>query len=411
MTQKWIAAFLFPRFSTAIFPLLYILFSATAFSQTPAPNPLPWPEECREGSLGTPGQPNYQLTLVCMPKKTTWNGNVIAYAHGFVMPDAPLALPTQELSQLKSNEKSLLNLLLDQGFALITTSYSRNGWAIENASKDLNALVDYFKSTAPGPTKKVLLIGASEGGLITTMQLEKYPNIYQGGLALCGAIGGAPFQIRYIGDFRVVFDYFFPDVFEFGVINIPPTAATEWKSKYVPKVNSSIEDQTNSDQLFRITRAAEDSSDILNSRKTTAQVVLGYSVLVTNDLIQVAGGNPYGNQETNSTGSNNDQALNAGLERVSAVPAATDYLTRFYQPTGDLQVPLIAVHNTQDPHVPFQHELIYGSLATSRNRLANFTSIPVPGYGHCAFQEKEVLGALALLFLRTDVSPNISVGG
>ena len=95
------------------------------------------------------------------------------------------------------------------GYAFATTSYSVNGLAIKQGLPDLVDLVNIFRTQHP-TLKRVVLVGVSEGGLITTLATEQYPTVFNGGVAACGPIGDFRGQINYVGDFRVVFDYFFP---------------------------------------------------------------------------------------------------------------------------------------------------------------------------------------------------------
>ena len=60
------------------------------------------------------------------------------------------------------------------------------------------------------------LVGVSQGGLVCTLAVEQNPGIFSGGLSLCGPIGDFRRQINYWGDFRVAFDYFFPNVIPFS---------------------------------------------------------------------------------------------------------------------------------------------------------------------------------------------------
>ena len=172
-----------------------------ALAQGEDPPPWPPPPICNEGELGL------QKILTCMP--ADWNGILVVYAHGFVPPQQPLALPAGELGRfVDASGNNAVEAVLSLGFAFATSSYSTNGWAIEAAGADLNALVDYFASdVAPYPPLKVLLIGASEGGLVTTMQVEKHPDIYGGGLALvrCGRRRALPGEIpgRFPGGVRL----------------------------------------------------------------------------------------------------------------------------------------------------------------------------------------------------------------
>jgi len=143
------------------------------------------PAGCTTGSLtnafGT------QLTLVCVPQPGQWNGTLVVYAHSYVSPETPLQLPLDELTQVMLGGTTVIGFLLGQGFAFATTSYSANGYAVQNAETDLNQLV--AEASEAFPTKPVvILIGASAGGVIAVQQLERFPEIYDGGLAPCGPL-------------------------------------------------------------------------------------------------------------------------------------------------------------------------------------------------------------------------------
>jgi hypothetical protein len=74
----------------------------------------------------------------------------------------------------------------------------------------------------------------TEGGLVAIQLIEQHPDWFAAGLALCAPADGASKQIKDAADFRVVFDYFFPDVFPFGASNVPPDAFKDWETVYVP---------------------------------------------------------------------------------------------------------------------------------------------------------------------------------
>jgi pimeloyl-ACP methyl ester carboxylesterase len=355
-----------------------------------APALAPAQSPCQDGAL------DGQLIRICIPPQ--WNGQLVVYAHGYVAPQQSLALPIGELT---IDGQFVPDMLLSLGFAFATSSYSKNGYALAQAEHDVNALVDHFNQVAPRAAHKVFIVGASEGGLITTMLVERFPTKYTGGLALCGPIGGVPHQIKYLGDFRVVFDDFFPDVFRFGAVDVPPTAFRHWGT-FVQAITRAIRsnpDATN--QLFNVTRAARDPHDPAASAVTTAVSVLFYGIFGTNDLLATAGGNPYDNRFTRYRGSANDAALNAGVERVPSDAPARAYVRTFYDTTGHLHRPLVTLHTTLDPVVPFRHELLYTGKVLLAGRSHNLITLPVPRYGHCHFTIDEVLGAFALLLIRS----------
>jgi hypothetical protein len=189
---------------------------------------------------------------------------------------------------------------------------------------------------------------------------------------------------------------------------VPVGAFQYWDSSYVPAITAGIEGNTGSaSQLFKVTNGAYDSTNLVPSWVETSLADLGYSIFETPDLLITAGGNPYGNFLTWYSGSSNDWRLNRGVERVIASPAARGYMRDYYQTTGNLKVPLVTLHNLQDPDVPFMHELIYFTLTALKGRLGNLVAIPIPGYGHCNFTFNQVLTGFGLLLLKAGVAlPN-----
>jgi hypothetical protein len=226
------------------------------------------------------------------------------------------------------------------------------------------------------------------------MMVEKHPEIYAGGLAMCGPLSGMPAQAKYLLDFRVVFDVFFPTVFDFGAVEIPPDEwLYGWPSHLVNIPFALQSNQGATQQLFSVTGAPVDPFDPTTYAETTLSV-LYYNIWGTNDMLATAGGIPYGNLDTVYTGSFNDPLLNAVVERIDSDGRARAFVRRAYEPTGDLVVPLFTLHNTLDPVVPYWHEIDYGARAAPSGLFVPFT---VQGYGHCVFPPEEILGAFAAL--------------
>jgi pimeloyl-ACP methyl ester carboxylesterase len=382
----------FGKLGTRLFSVVLIacalLLALPLGAQAQDPPLVPWPTEyCGQKSL------DGQIILICTPPGL-WNGALVVYAHGYVAPHMGLALPAEELGRIElPGGASAVDFLLAEGFAFATTSYSKNGWAVNAAEKDLNELVRHFKTKElrnAGLLKKVLIIGASEGGLITTLMVEKYPGIYDGGLAMCGPIGGMPAQVEYLADFRVVFDYFFPDVFPtFGVANVPYDAYLQWPMYEAAILGSIAISPTNTGQLFSAIGTLHGPVD-LNPVfvAATARQALYYSVVGTWDMIDTAGGMPYDNRGTYYGGPMIDPGLNDGVERVRGDGRAMAFVRRAYEPTGELERPLVTIHNVNDYAVPYWHEAMYAQKAWAGAPLMQYTS--GVQYGHCAFTSSEV---------------------
>lgn len=372
-----------------IFVACLVAILSPAASHAQCTLPPPWNSWCVcEGS-----SPNEQR-LICKPDP--FNGTLVVYAHGYVYPQEALALPFEEIAPFAE----VIGGLLDLGFGFATTSYTKNGYAIEQAEDDLNALVNDFRLLYP-QTDRVLLVGASEGGLITAMMLEKHPDIFAGGLALCGPVGGMTQQLKYLGDFRVLFDYFFPSVFPVGLddygnpfyTNVCSPSAP-WEPSYPQKIQAAIDTYPlRTLQLFKITGAAFNLLDSASFAET-AQTDLKYTVCGTKDLVDTASGMPYDNTKTWYDAS---LLLNLRVDRVKGDPGAGLYVKEWYDTTGKLTVPLVTLHNLSDPAVPYKHEELYKQKVAAAGYLSNLTSFHALGYGHCNFQPWQVLGAFAVL--------------
>jgi hypothetical protein len=71
-------------------------------------------------------------------------------------------------------------------------------------------------------------------------------------------------------------------------------------------------------------------------------------------------GQPFDNSTRVYTGSSDDAALNAGVARYTADPAAVSAMNEF-ETGGNLQVPVVTLHTTGDPIVPFEQQSLYAA--------------------------------------------------
>ena len=342
---------------------------------------------------------------ICMPASVPWNSDLVIYAHGYV-PNVgqPVAIPEDQLKL--PDGTSIPDIINSLGYAFATTSYSTNGLAVLQGMADVADLANLFKGLHAG-TRRVYLVGASEGGLVTALAVERFPTVFSGGLATCGPVGDFRKQINYWSDFRVVFDYFFPfppEVFPRWTqtnISIPPNVMAGWPTLGVQIANAVLSKPHATEQLLRVTNAPVDSTN----SATVTETVLGllwYNVFATNDGIGKLGGNPFDNQLRWYIGSDNDLKLNrraGGVARFTANPAALKNMAA-YQTSGRLSVPLVTIHTTGDPIVPYWHEPLYRLKTLGSGNALLYSNIPILRYGHCNFRASEVLTAFALLVLK-----------
>lgn len=330
-----------------------------------------------------------------------WNGDLVLFAHGYVSILEPVAIPENQL--YLPDGTHIPTLVNDLGFAFAVSSYRGNGLIVEDAIMDLEELVTIFNTAVAKPVH-TYLIGASEGGLITIKSIERHASLYSGGLALCGPVGDFQAQIGYFLNFRVVFDYFFPDVLPGSPVSIPDEVMNNWDTVYQPAVIQAIaENPEQTRELLRVTGAAFDP-DVPETAAETVLGLLWYNVFATNDALSKFGGLPYDNSRTVYRGSSNDRALNAGVQRFTADPVAVRTLEAFYQSTGDPLAPIVTMHTIGDPIVPAWHEPQYRMKVRANNKSPLHSNYLLRKYGHCNFEQDEVLLAFRRLIIKVEAA-------
>lgn len=400
----------FSRFAVLSLALASLLvFSCSKNSPLSSDNPVSSSEQTQH-IQATEGSTTYEGTLntgalykIWMPEN--WNGELVVFAHGYVAPNEPIAIPENQLTL--SDGTYIPDLVTDMGYAFATTSYRENGLAVQEGIIDLVELVNQFKSMFPDP-KYTYLVGGSEGGLITIKSSEM-KHVYSGGLALCGPIGDFTKQVDYVGDFRVLFDYFFPGILPGDPMNIPQELMDDWETVYVPKILQAM--QTYPDRVQELIICAKAPVDP-NDPSTFAKTVLGvlwYNVFATNDLVARVGGNPYDNTDKVYRGSADDAYLNKNVQRIAADPAALQKLHELYDTTGKLNIPVITMHTVGDPIVPAWHERLYREKALSQVPKIYYNNIFVMRYGHCNFTSDEVLDGFTKLVMKVKAMDAVSI--
>jgi hypothetical protein len=174
-----------------------------------------------------------------------------------------------------------------------------------------------------------------------------------------------------------------------------------WESVYLPKVAAALAAKPGAAaELLRVARAPVNPFD----PQTAHQTLLGllwYNVFSTNDGIAKLGGQPFDNRLRWYYGSFNDLRLNRDVERFSAEAAALAEIKDHYQTTGKLSSPLVTMHTTGDPIVPYWHAPLYTLKTIQAGSTFKHLHIPIFRYGHCNFKPSEVLAGFGLLVWKT----------
>lgn len=337
-------------------------------------------------------QPDGALYEICVPP--VWNGDVITWAHGYQDPEPTPVLPDDEVEGIP-----IKNIVLGLHYAYAATSYQHTGLVADvgaDALDELPAIVRTVTGAEPG---HFFLVGASEGSLSSILSLQRSGTPFDGGLAVCGPLGSFRAQINWFGDFRAVFDYFFPGVLPGSPISVPASLADNWDTYYVGAIEAALAGAPGkTSQLLSVTRAPVDPGDPATVAETVVDI-LRYNAFATNDAVTRLSGNPYDNSHKWYSGSHNDLRLNLRIHRYHASATALANLASF-ETSGVLRRPTVALHTTGDPVVPAWQLSLYQIKTLLAGSAFQLSAFPVSAYGHCNFTESQVLAGFALLVLR-----------
>jgi len=336
--------------------------------------------------------------IISMPQPAScYNGDMVLFAHGYVPVGSPAGTWQSQLAL--PDGTSLPALLNSLGFGFAASGFSKDGLAILQGIQDTKGLTTAIHSQSIA-VRKYFVTGASEGGLIATKSVES-DSTYSGGVAVCGPLGSFQKQINYFGDVRVLFDYFFPGVLPGTATSIPSALIANWTTVYEPAVVKAV----NSNLLATLQLLNTAQIPIgLNANNAAAAITdaLWYNVFATADAQATLDGNPYGNMHTVYSGSLNDVRLNATVARFSEDQGPITNVPT-YETTGILHDPLVTLHTTADPVVPYWQETLYGAKVQSTGSSSELVQIPALAFGHCNVTGPEAEAALLVMLLKAGI--------
>jgi len=335
-------------------------------------------------------QDSGSIYRICMPDRF-YNERLVIWAHGFQDAGTPVGIPED---QLCFADLCLPDVLTSLGFAFATNSYSKTGLAVLQGMDDIRDLVDIFTAEKGAP-ERVYLIGASEGGIITTLLAEQHPDEFDAGVAACGPIGSFRYQIDYFGGARVTFEVFWPGLIPGDPLHPSQDLIDMWPDYYENVVKPAVlADPARLWQWATVARLPFDPDNYDETIEESVNAALRYAVLNFNDVVETIGGFPFGNMRRWYEGSANDEWLNEHVTRVKADLGALVEMRQNYDTTGRLDVPLVTIHTTKDQQVPFRHEKLYaGKTYQSGDFNVLHETFWYERYGHCNFTSDEALAA------------------
>jgi len=270
--------------------------------------------------------------LAAMPKD--WNGNLIVFAHG-----GPAVVAPTANSSKGDLAKYAVGVRL--GYAFIASSYRKEGYGVQMAAADTDDARKFFIEHV-GKPKRTLLWGASYGGLVGAKLLETYVKNptggvnYDGAFFNSGAVGGSIANYEFRADLRAVYQYYCK--------NLPRPTETQyplWMGMPAESKMTLKELSATIDECTGVTKAAAERSEeqkqnlanILNVMRIPESMLVRHMQAATYVFRDIAQGLAHGksafsNMNVRYKGSSDDAALNEGVARFDADPAAQAELSK-----------------------------------------------------------------------------------
>lgn len=396
LSRQWITAAFAVLAATALSGGAAAADAEAAFAPVACPASVGPQVDCHEAQ-----DANGAWLLVAMPR--TWNRRLIVHAHGGPRLGAPEAGDSGE-------DLDRFAVMVRAGYAWIGSTYRRGGYGVRMAAADVDVSRRAFRARWGRP-ERTLLHGQSWGGNVAAKAAELYAldidgrANYDGVLATNGMLFGGTRGYGFRADLRAVYQYYCrnhpaQDEAQYPLWQGLPADARMTRDDLRARVNACtgidlVPAKRSPDQAARL-------RDILAVTGVDAKQLVSHLAWGTfhfQDVVQkrLGGRNPFDNAKTVYRGSHDDTALNAGIERFTADPAAVAALAYDADLSGLIVLPTVTVHARHDPTVSYEAEAAYAATVESAGRGHLLLQALTDEHDHSRLQDATYATALQVL--------------
>lgn len=310
--------------------------------------------------------------LVAMPH--AWNHRLIVHAHGGPRLAKPKAGDSAE-------DLDRFGVMVRDGYAWIGSTYRRAGYGVRMAAEDADRSRQAFWARWGRP-ERTLLHGQSWGANVATKAAELYAldsdgrNNYDGVLITNGVLSGGTRAYEFRADLRAVYQYYCHNHPAANETQYPlwqglPAGSRMTRDELRQRVDActgldSPAAKRGREQAMRL----HDILAVTGVAESQLLAHLAWGTFHFQDLVQkrLDGRNPFDNSRTVYRGSHEDKALNAGVERFKADPAAVARLAYDADLSGLIVLPTLTVHGRNDPVASIKGDALYGATVRRAGR-------------------------------------------
>ena len=303
-----------------------------------------------------------------------WNGTLVVHAHGGPRTSAPEA--DDPLGDLQR-----FSMTVKEGFAWAGSTYRRGGYGVRMAAEDTDDLRQVFWD-AFGKPRRTLLHGQSWGGNVAAKTAELYARdaegqvVWDGVILTSGVLGGGTNAYDFRADLRAVYQYYCnnhpaPDETQYPLWSGLPLNSDLKRAQLAERVRTCTgvglpEGRRTAEQK----RNLADILAVVGIQEDELVSHLSWATFLFRDMVQrrLDGLNPFDNTATVYSGSHDDAALNAGVQRFAADPMGVARLAYDADLSGLIVAPTLTIHGKDDPTAFVSQEAIYRDTVAAAGR-------------------------------------------
>jgi hypothetical protein len=305
---------------------------------------------------------------------TRWNRKLVVHAHG-----GPRLPPPTAKDGLEDLDRYAA--MVRAGYAWVGSTYRRGGYGVRLAASDVENSRRLFIA-AFGQADRTLLHGQSWGGNVAAklaeldaLDEEGRPR-YDAVLSTNGVLFGGTRAYGFRADLRAVYQYYCanhpaPDEADYPLWQGLPADSTMDRAELERRVHACTDlDRPAAKRRPEPAARLRDILAVTGIREDNLVSHLAWGTFHFRDLVQrhLDGANPFDNQDTQYRGSRDDAALNAGVGRFKADPAALARLGYDADLSGLIVLPTLTVHAAGDPVVSPSAQDAYATTVAAAGR-------------------------------------------
>lgn len=327
-----------------------------------------------------------------------WNGSVVVHAHGG--PDLTAGSDPDRAGE----DLGRWSVMVREGYAWAGSAYRRGGYGTRMAAADTENLRQLFVE-AFGQPRTTLVHGQSWGGNVAAKVAEKYGSHYDGALLTNGVLAGGSRGYDYRVDLRAVYQYYCrnhprPTEPQYPLWMGLPANATMTSADLRARLQECTGDQAAAqDRTPTQQRNLDDILAVTQIPARTLESHLRFATFTFRDIVhnRLGGRNPFSNSGVRYTGSHDDEALNAGVDRFTADPTAVRDLSYDSDLTGAVSIPVLTLHAIDDPTAFVEHESAYRASLAGTHTSANLVQTFTRESEHSSLSDAEYAAAVSAL--------------